>query len=391
MINTLEDIISAVDAIANSIPQISDTTNFWMVRSKQGVFYNEYVTGGYIAIGWNSLTEAVLSGSNDDDDYYKQILKDNNYPDKMPGTALNKCRRFIDEIKPGDIAMIVGRSEIAFATIGDYYEIDLDTATAEKELEIHTQIETGTYLGLNCPYKKRRHISIISRVDLNSAPPMVYKCLISNRHSLSSLNEYADAILSCCYDLSVYSNRLIVKYHVRQPKDINPIDFSLFTLSMADLIVDDNSKLTGKYNLNSEGDIIFFITNCGQDILLFLKEHLVPILLGYFILFGGKAAGIEFPSSIEKIKGLVADFQYRKEAKRLKVAEADRAEAEAQKVQIDVERSRFELEELKKRAQERANQTVENLTRSAVPLNIKPPANHIIDITALFQIDDDTE
>lgn len=390
MINTLDDIILAVDTVVDSIPQIPDATNFWMVRSKQGVFYNEYVAGGYIAIGWNSLTKDILS-DNRDDDYYKQILKDNNYPDKMPGTALNKCRRFIDEIQSGDIAMIVGRSEIAFATIGDYFELESNTTTAEKELEIHTQIETGTYLGLNCPYKKRRHISIISKVDLSSAPPMVYKCLVSNRHSLSSLNEYADAILSCCYDLSVYSNRLIIKYHIRQPRDINPIDFSLFTLSMADLIADNSHELTGKYNLNSEGDVIFFLSNFGQDILQFLKDHLVPILLGYFILFGGKAAGIEFPSSIEKIKELVADFLYRKETKRIKVAEADKAEAEAEKAKVDAERNRFELEELKRQAQERACQTVDNLTRAAVPLNIKPPANNIIDITALFQIDDETE
>ena len=115
-----------------------------------------------------------------------------------------------------------------------------------------------------------------------------------------------------------------------------------------------------------------------------MKDHLVPILLGYFILFGGKAAGIEFPSSIEKIKDLVADFLYRKETRRIKVAEADKAK-------VDAERSRFELEELKKQAQEKASQTVENLTRAAVPLNIKPPANNIIDITALFQIDDETE
>lgn len=390
MINTLDNIILAVDTVVDSIPQIPDATNFWMVRSKQGVFYNEYVAGGYIAIGWNSLTKDILS-DNRDDDYYKQILKDNNYPDKKPGTALNKCRRFIDEIQSGDIAMIVGKSEIAFATIGDYFELELNTTTAEKELEIHTQIETGTYLGLNCPYKKRRHISIISKIDLSSAPPMVYKCLVSNRHSLSSLNEYADAILSCCYDLSVYSNRLIIKYHIRQPKDINPIDFSLFTLSMADLIADNSHELTGKYNLNSEGDVIFFLSNFGQDILQFLKDHLVPILLGYFILFGGKAAGIEFPSSIEKIKKLVADFLYRKETRRIKVAEADKAEAEAEKAKVEAERNRFELEELKRQAQERACQTVDNLTRAAVPLNIKPPANNIIDITALFQIDDETE
>ena len=43
MINTLDDIILAADTVIDSVPQISDSTNFWMVRSKQGVFYNEYV------------------------------------------------------------------------------------------------------------------------------------------------------------------------------------------------------------------------------------------------------------------------------------------------------------------------------------------------------------
>lgn len=391
MINTLDDIISAAETITGLIPQISDETNFWMIRSKQGVFYNEYVAGEYIAIGWNPLTKAILSDNNNDDNFYKQILKDNDYQDKMPGTALNKCRRFVEEIKSGDIAMIVGRTEIAFATIGDYFEDSTNSTTAEKELEIHAQIETGTYIGLKCPYKKRRHISIISTVDLGAAPPMVYKCLVSNRHSLSSLNEYADAILSCCYDLSVYFNRLIIKYHIRQPRDINPFDFSLFTLSMADLISDNRCGLTGKYNLNSEGDVVFFLANLGEDIGVFLKNNLVSVLLGYFILFGGKAAGIEFPSSIEKIKELVADLFYLKESKRIKIAEANKAEAEAVKAQIDATRSYYEIEELREKVQKKANQTVENLTCAATPLNIKPPSNNIIDITALFQIDDETE
>lgn len=49
------------------------------------------------------------------------------------------------------------------------------------------------------------------------------------------------------------------------------------------------------------------------------------------------------------------------------------------------------MEGLKKDTQRKADETVENLTRAAAPLNIRPPANSIIDITALFQIDDETE
>lgn len=390
MLDTLDDLIAVADSIAEAIPQVSKGTNFWMVRSKQGVFYNEYVGGSFIAIGWNVLTEAILHRSKDDE-YYKKLLTDADYPDKVPGTALNKCRRFIEEIKSGDIAMIVGRSEIAFATIGDYFEVDNDQTTAIRELEIHAQIEDGTYLGLNCPYKKRRHISIISKVDLSCAPPIVYKCLVSNRHSLSSLNEYADAILSCCYDVSFYNDRLILKYHIRQSKDINPIDFSMFTLSIASLVSEDSKNISGRYNLNSEGDLVLFLANNGQLILDFIKEHLVPILLGYFILFGGKVAGIEFPSSIDKVKNLVSDFLFRKETRRLKIAEVVKAEAEAAQAQADAEKSRLELEALRAKVEKKAFDTVENLARAAIPLDIKPPANNIIDISAIFQIDDETD
>lgn len=398
MINTFEDIVVAVDSIADTIPQIANDTNFWMIRSKQGVFYNEFIDGNYIAIGWNALSQKRLEEGHNDD-YYKQVLKDESYPDKVPGTAVNKCRRFIDEIKTGDIAMIVGRTEITFATIGEYFEVDTERTTVQKELEVHKQIENGTYWGLNCPYSKRRYISIISKVDLESAPPMVYKCLVSNRHSLSSLNDYADALLSCCYDLAYYSGKLILKYHVRQPRDINPLDFSLFTYSIASLVSNSCSNITGKYNLNSEGDVVLFLSNHAQEAVSFIKDALIPIMIGYFILFGGKVAGIEFPSSIDKIKGLVSEYLHRQETQRIRAAEADMAEAnvsktraETEKLQAETEKIRVETEQLRASSKtQEANSIVDNLLRAAGPLNIRPPANNIIDISAFFHEDNEPD
>lgn len=129
--------------------------------------------------------------------------------------------------------------------------------------------------------------------------------------------------------MSFYSDRLILKYHIRQLKNINSIDFSMFTLSIASLVAENSKNISGRYNLNSEGDLVLFLANGGQLILDFIKEHLVPILLEYFILIGGKVAGIEFPSSIDKVKNLVANFLFRKETRRLKMAEVVKAEAEA--------------------------------------------------------------
>ena len=397
MITALSDILTISDAIAPTIPQISETTNFWMIRSKKGVFYSEYISQSFIAIGWNALLDSTLS-SGHDDDYYKGILRDNSYPDKQPGTALNKCRRFIYELKEGDIAMIVGRDEITFAKIGEYYEESDPSLTTLRELEVSAQIDSGTYLGFSCPYIKRRKISIIATVGLDSAPPMVYKCLVSNRHSLSALNDYADSILSCCYDLVYYYNRLIIKYHVRQPRDINPLDFSLFTYLVTSLITEDRKIISGKYNLNSEGDIVLFLLNQGNDALEFIKEHLMSIIVIYFTLFGGKVGGVEFPSAIGAIKSIVGSLYFHKETKRLKIAEADNTEvivkkttAETEKIRAETEKIRAETEEIQNRLQERANKTVDDLRQAASQLNIKPPSNKIIDISALFQDYDETE
>ncbi len=257
MIKTLDELIAYIDTFAAEIPQIDPDTNFWMFRSKQGAFYDEFIKHRYIAIGWNALLRSVLE-DNPVDESLKAMLKEGFYQDKKPGSAVNKCRRFVEDVKANDIGMIVGSREIAFVQIGDYYEEITEQTTVEMERKVHEQIEIRDYNNLHCPYSKRRHITILSQINIDDLPSSVYKCFVSNRHSLSSLNEYAEAILSCCYDLVYYSNKLILKYHIRQPRDINPIDFSLFTLSVASLLTDDSSYISGRYNINSEGDIILF-------------------------------------------------------------------------------------------------------------------------------------
>lgn len=386
MIETFDDIVDLAKKHVSSIPQIPLGTNFWMVRSKQGIFYDEFIRDRYIAIGWNILTQAVLAGDKEDE-HYKQLLTQNGYPDKVPGTALNKCRRFIEEIDTGDIIMLVGKYEIAFATVGDYFELDSERTSLQKELEVHAQIESGTYHGSNCPYKKRRHISIIAKSYIESVPPAVYKCLVSNRHSLSNLNEYAIPILSCCYAISYYNGQLLINYHVQQPRDINPLDFSVFTYNAANLLADPSTKITGKYNINSAGDILLILTNEGKEAYEFIQNNLVPILLIYLATFGGKGLGFEIPSAVDKIKGWVSDFLLFKETKRIEKTKADKAELEVEKERIEIERQRIEVEQLRLLAQQNAEKVVNDIQQSAAPLNIRPPAKSIIDFEKHLQKD----
>ena len=379
MIKTLDELIAYIDTFAAEIPQIDPDTNFWMFRSKQGAFYDEFIKHRYIAIGWNALLRSVLE-DNPVDESLKAMLKEGFYQDKKPGSAVNKCRRFVEDVKANDIGMIVGSREIAFVQIGDYYEEITEQTTVEMERKVHEQIEIRDYNNLHCPYSKRRYITILSQINIDNLPTSVYKCFVSNRHSLSSLNEYAEAILSCCYDLVYYSNKLILKYHIRQPRDINPIDFSLFTLSVASLLTDDSSSISGRYNINSEGDIILLVTNLGKEALSFLQQNLLPIVLIHFALFGGKIAGMEIPSCVEKVKEWITDFQYRKENRRIKAADAKKAESEARMAEAKAEKEWIEVERMRK-ASEYASKTVDDLRRAAVPLDIKPTST-LIDFPA---------
>ena len=44
------------------IPNIPDDTNFWLIRSKGGYFYNEFISQKFVALGWNYITkDSVLT------------------------------------------------------------------------------------------------------------------------------------------------------------------------------------------------------------------------------------------------------------------------------------------------------------------------------------------
>ena len=89
------------------IPSIKNDTNFWMVRAKRGFFFDEFIRNEFIAIGWNSVTKAMISQNltRSQSDRLKASIKAT-YDESKPGTSLNKCIRFCYELKAGDIVSV---------------------------------------------------------------------------------------------------------------------------------------------------------------------------------------------------------------------------------------------------------------------------------------------
>ena len=167
------------------------------------------------------------------------------YGDSRPGTALNKCIRFCNELKMGDRVLIVDGDRLAFAYVGEYYEENSPKLTVDFEKEIHREIEKTNPARdrFECPYTKRRRISVIKELDKgDTISPYLQNAMAKNWHGLSNLNEYAELILSGCFDTVVFGDKLIFTFRVRRREENNVLDMSKFVLNAARLLFADAAK-----------------------------------------------------------------------------------------------------------------------------------------------------
>lgn len=49
------DLIAA--ALNYTIRSVDENTKFWMIRTKKGFFFEEFVTNQFVALGWNIITK----------------------------------------------------------------------------------------------------------------------------------------------------------------------------------------------------------------------------------------------------------------------------------------------------------------------------------------------
>lgn len=358
------------------IASINDDTNFWMVRAKRGFFFDEFIRNEFIAIGWNSVTKALISQNltRSQADSLKAT-----YDESKPGTSLNKCIRFCYELKSGDIAVIVDNNRIAFAYIGEYYEESSPELTVELEKEVHQQIgkanpNTDTF---TCPYIKRRKITLIKVLTADDTiSPYLQSAIARNWHSLSDLNEYAEIVLSGCFDTVLFKGKLTVTFRVKREEGINVLDLANFVLCAARLLSDNKPEAVQvKTTLHSPGDVVLQIWN-------FAQENALPLLICYMAVFGGKAGNYEFNSLIGVIKGII-NRKYEKEKKEIELkklsAEADLAEQQALKQKL------ANIETMQALRLSSVDAYAGPLATAAKNLSVQPSSATIIDLTKILK------
>lgn len=243
-----------LDALLNFKSNIIDPeTRFWMVRTKQGFFYNEFVTGGFIALGWNIITSATSITNSTKESLSAQIKEV--YGGKRPGTALNKCQNFIKEMKEGDIVLIPssGTRKITFAKVGEYYEEQ--AFSSNDEVKTNEKIEeTKGMISIRCPYIKRRRIEVLKTIRANRINLHLMRA-ISNNHGLSCMDEYAKIILDEIYSTYFYKDVSAFQVAVNSEENLNAVAVTKLLSNVLEIMstITDENQLALSINLNSPG------------------------------------------------------------------------------------------------------------------------------------------
>lgn len=253
--------IEILDDIINyNLPQISDKIRFWMIRTKKGYFYEEYLKNEFVALGWNSIDKITdLS-----DELLPQHLK-KDYGSKQPTKVINKCNDFINIIKKNDIIILPNRGleEIAIVLAGDYFEVsDKDKEEyIEIEKNVSWKIDNSQMLLTNveCPYRKRRRITLLRRIKTDNINYHLYRTL-RNYNGIDDIDEHAVLILGMLFDAFIYKNDINIILNVNQKNDIGLSELSGILYGSKEYFSHfvDKSKIKAKVNLSSEGQI--FIT-----------------------------------------------------------------------------------------------------------------------------------
>ncbi len=301
------------------LPYIDGNINFWMIRTKKGYFFEEYIENGYVALGWNIIDLNTNVGEIKKDEL--EIIKKNIteiYGDKRPGQAISKCKKFIYELKIGDIAMIPGIQDksIAFAQIGEYYEEE--NLSEEEEIDTITKIdrEEVEIFSVNCPYKKRRKINVIKIIRYDDLHIKLLKVL-SSYQGICNLNNYGKYILDMIYPIYYWREAFSFQMNINTSK---PIDLTSITKVMQSVDyyvknVMDEKELSVMLNLNSKGVISFTSGKRNNDKKYDAKKDeanfrnksknsktVIALVCLYGIISGGQIGNIKVPSPIDLYK-----------------------------------------------------------------------------------------
>lgn len=312
-----------IEQLGLLIREVSPDKHYWFFRTMGGLYYDEFVSKGFVAIGYDDILMKDLKDIPEQDymarAFLKVRLKDRNekMTDSQIAKAAGQIVKFYRELHIGDIIVAPDFQSRKFA-IGvissDMYE------------------DSGKHGETGCPFAKRRRVKWIKEVmrhELDAKAILAF----GNQQTMSSIDDYADYIDRKMDQLYTKGDSSYLVLRVNQDKELSWEDF-MFIGELGAFFAEfsqeielgaDLSRVKMKINVQSPGDILLMIPDGGGWIL-------VLVLLILMVIRGGKShinissngldAGVEaegIGDTLKKVLDAISDFRDRNADRSLRI------------------------------------------------------------------------
>ena len=193
------------EKLLQDVKSIKDETNYWLVRTMGGDFYDEYVDKNFIAIGYNEIFVDDLTHLPQKErparKILQEMLKARKDSIRNTGYPASQMIRFAREMKVGDIVVVPASSsyKVTFGVI---------------ESDIY-QETSNLHAALGCPFAKRRNVKWI-RTSMRHSLPAELQLMFNSRHIISEISGYAPFIDNFLNDFYTKGNMTYLVLRVKQ-------------------------------------------------------------------------------------------------------------------------------------------------------------------------------
>lgn len=301
-----------IEQLGQLVQNINPDKHYWFFRTMGGRYYDEFVSNGFIAIGYDEILMKDLRDIPERDDMARSFLKirlhetDKTMTDAQIAKAAGQIVKFFRELNVGDVV-------VAPSSESKKYAIGVICSEMFEDSSKHGEKE--------CPFVKRRLVKWhkeVWRHEIDAKAVLAF----GNQQTMSSIDEYAEYIDRKIGQIYTKGDASYLILRVNQDKALSWEDFmfigelgALFSdLSKEVELGTDLSKIRMKINVQSPGDILLMIPDGGTGILA-----LIFLLL--LLIRGGNAhikvdsegvdakVGIEgIGDTLKKILEAISDF-----------------------------------------------------------------------------------
>ena len=294
------------------IHNVSPDKHYWFFRTMGGVYYDEFISKGFIAIGYDVVLMRDLQNLPEREDMARAFLKarlheiDKELNGSRIAVAAGQIVRFYRELSVGDIVVAPNFQSKKFA-IG--------------VIESEMYEDSGKHGEKECQFAKRRRVRWEKEVWRHELDPKAILAF-SNQQTMSSIDDYADFIDRKLGQIYTKGDTSYLVLRVNQDKALSWEDF-MFIGELGALLRDfskevelgaDLSKIQMKINVQSPGDILLMIPDGGSWILALVFFILMVIRGGkghIKINKDGFEAGIVtegIGDTVDKVLSAISDF-----------------------------------------------------------------------------------